>query len=541
MTKVFRYGLLAPTSEAERIADQMHRAHQYFNALIALERQRRAASDAAIADDRLRALDAEISAQEEALRLAHASVARARIQERSAEAGDPAPYSTAKRALAKARQERREHVRLRRNDSAVQAALQLLNAGHKTAVQAARAANGLYWGTYTICAEKPMEAVQRCPGEPRFRRWTGTAAVAVQIIHGMDAAAVLGCADSRLQIDLAARPVPGRGGRPMARLRLRIGSTADRGPVFGEWPIVYHRPLPEDARIKEAKVVRERVGSRDVWSVHITATFAPASVVAPAPDPASTVAVDLGWRRVLQAEEPSTRAGGWCDGRETGEIIMDPTVVGALRKADDIRSIRDQRLVELRAALQASTLVYPPEHLDARAHLAQWRSPARFARLALWWRTHRFAGDEEEFMRLESWRVRDRHLWNYEHNTRRRAIFRRREQYRILAARLAARYRALVIERLDLAKLALVPAPDDPDPSHPRGRAQRHATAPHELRKALLNAFGDRAVVEVPAVGGAALVFQKWREGLGVERPRPPARSMRFNRLHSQTQSEAAG
>ena len=50
-TLVYRYGLLAPTLEADEVAAQMRAAHRYRNTLVEIERGRRTAIRTAEQDD----------------------------------------------------------------------------------------------------------------------------------------------------------------------------------------------------------------------------------------------------------------------------------------------------------------------------------------------------------------------------------------------------------------------------------------------------------------------------------------------------------
>lgn len=138
--------------------------------------------------------------------------------------------------------------------------------------------------------------------------------------------------------------------------------------------------------------------------------------------------------------------------------------------------------------------------------------------------------------------MRDKHLWLWEANARQKALRRRREQYRVLASKLSDRFATLIIEKLDLAALKEIPSPESDRESNPVSRSQLHATAPHELRSALISAFRMRAreVVEVPPQPSVELVWKQWREGLGEAKARPPARSERFKRIRGIKSEETA-
>lgn len=502
---VYRYGLLPPTSGGDMVRDQMRLAHRYQNTLIEIERARRVAVRAALgahADTEPLRLRVETLAQ--ALDEHRASIARTRgeTRRRSVSPEMRARTIALRDELRAARQALAAATRAIREDPAIRAAVAAIDADAKARAKAARSTCGVYWGTYLLI-EAAMDAARKSPKDPRFRRWTGDGAIGVQLQGGAAVTEIIDGSDTRLQIDTTPQPIPGRAGKPRPRVRLRVGSDG-REPVWAEWPLILHRPLPPEARVKQAKVVARKVAHQIAWSLHLTLELPDETVLEPCGE--GMVAVDLGWRR----EAETLRAGGWSDGERGEDLLLDPRVVGQLRKAEDLRSIRDRALNTLRSALldwREAQDPLPPEHGEQLRWLPQWRSPARFAALAHWWREHRITGDEDIVERLEAWRTQDKHLWLWETHARRGAIARRRDQYRVWAAMLARRYQTLVIERLDLRAMAQIPVPESERESHPRARAQRFAAAPSELRTAMVNAFRRR---------GGRVVSAGRRPGLGA-------------------------
>jgi len=141
--------------------------------------------------------------------------------------------------------------------------------------------------------------------------------------------------------------------------------------------------------------------------------------------------------------------------------------------------------------------------------------------------------------------VQDKHLWSWEANARRKAIARRRDGYRVFGARMSRRHQTLVIEKLNIARLAKAPKPDEEREFNRIASSQRFDTSPSELRSALLNAFrreGAR-VIEVPAGMNSAEMLAYYRSNGGDSIDGPALRSLKFNRLRKiscdlNTQSE---
>lgn len=514
--RVYRYGLLPPTAEAERVRDQLRKAHAYRNTLIEIERGRRAA---------LRAIDTS-HAEVEALRSA-AQVAREtedaavqelrRLRAKHRSRAETATQTEAVRAARAARKaavqvfaQRRKEVR---EDAAMASARDEVNARAAELHRSARAHCGVYWGTYLL-VEDAIQASAKAPlydgdepSDPRFARWGGEGAIGVQLQGGAAVSDVMGGEDTRMQIaapDPRAWLSPIRGERrrfSRTALKLRVGSSGTE-PIWAEWPMIMHRSMPEGARLKRAKVVLRRIGPREEWSLHVT-------VDCPNDGPRrcgeGAVAIDLGWRTLPQG----VRVAAWCgtDGA-TGEFVLpaDSGVLGGLGKVRDLRSIRDKNFEAARAKFKAWLDSQPsvPEWLAAATKtLAQWRSIARLSQLAVRWRELRFDGDAEAFDALETWRYHDHHLWQWETSQGVSSLRRRRDEYRVFAAGLAKRYRTVVFEDFDLRKMAKRPttAATDDTPQNETARRHLHAVAPGDLRMVISQAFVARGgeVVDVPA------------------------------------------
>ena len=103
---------------------------------------------------------------------------------------------------------------------------------------------------------------------------------------------------------------------------------------------------------------------------------------------------------------------------------------------------------------------------------------------------------------LESWRVRDKHLWQYECTQRHRAMAKRKDLYRVTAAQLANKFSRIGIEIFDLRKFARSPRTEDVENEQSENaRAVRVLVAPHIFRDALKHACTKRyaALVQLPA------------------------------------------
>lgn len=577
-TRVYKFGLRPPTQSDELVADQIQLAHRYFNKLVELERARRMKVRSILgAHGDVEPIAKEVAELLTALETARESIAKTRQASRT-RSEDPAVRQTTRDLVAKLR-EARGRLKIAKaalkTDVDIQAKILAANQEAQDAVKQARASCDVYWGTYLL-QEQAMDAARKAIIDPHFRRWDGSGSIAVQLQGALSWEAACAGEDTRLRIKLAGQPRspdttrsiglstldelavlseeaggyreldrldvamddkpaerpgspditpsidPYKPKRTRGELHIRVGSDG-RNPIWAIFPLIQHRAVPDGAEIMWAKVVRERLGGKDRWSLHLTLRL---------PDEwragrcgEGAVAVDLGWRQregtlrvaYIRGTTPAERLGGSDEPRtsttpaerphssdkgqvsDIREILLQPEILAGIRKVDDLRSIRDQRLDAFRPWfllwLTENTAKLPDWMKPLIEHVALWKSPARFARLAIEWRERRFEDDTEGFQRLETWRQKDKHLWLWEANLRDKVLRRRTEQYRVLGAELARTYRVLVLERFDLRKVQEHVKPESEKREIQPARSQQRLAAPSELRQCLIGAFQSRGGV----------------------------------------------
>lgn len=535
--RVFKYGLLAPTVNGPMVLEQMLLAHRYRNVLVEIERERRASVQAVLAlHPDMAPLEAQVADLAERYETAQKALGQSRAvrQPRAA----LAPQREELRKLAAELRETRAQIKAGRKavyeDPTVRAQINAADENGKGRVREARKLCGVYWGTYLL-QEADADRARQEKTPPKFRRWDEQGRVSVQIQKGMSVDELLGN-DTRLQVAPVAPAAHDegcrRGDRRRAQrtvLKLRIGSDEDsnRIPIWAEFPMIYHRPLPPGSTIKVATVARTRHNCWQ-WDWNLTLTVDVPDIAMRAAPASGVVALNLGF---CMRPNGTIRAGYLVgsDGAQQ-EILLPSNIGDAVSKASSIRGFRDKNMDTMKAALTAwlgeITVAYdksvvtaidwadtpdswarlveyiqaggpsiPTWLADIKPHLHAWRSPDRFRKLALRWRAARFPGDEVGYGALEAWRYRDNHLEPYETGMRRRALLRRREGYRILAANLCQRYRTLVIDDTDLAELKRSPAAESEEAdSIPLVKNNQSLAAGSELRQVLMNAFYGRVV-----------------------------------------------
>jgi len=529
-TRVYKYGLPA-LSEAtwpekgdtiEKALHQLRLGHAYRNKLVEIERTRRQAYHNALAD-----CDADVSLAWKEVRELEEQLERVRDAIQSERSGIrrrnqcPEGKDEADRIrteLARALEHLRDREKAaRKTDSAKERLREVDEIARKTSKDAYGdyGTQGLYWGTRCAWMRVAKDQFRKGP-PPRYKRFDASGFLSVQLQsqgerNGYSIADIVGDGEdasaARRLVQLDLDSTRRRQGRRYGTLRLRVGSTG-RDPVFASWPLVWHRDIPREARVKWVRVVARRVAGHLRWHLCFEVEM-PATWHAE-PCGRGRVAVDLGWRRTAVDDAVTVEVARWQgDDGASGTVVVPPGVVGQLAKAAELRSLRDDHFHAARDALAAMLrhAKLSEEHRDRVAHLARWRSPRRLVGLSRWWSQNPLGDDDAIAAYLASYVRRDYHLWEWEANARRKAIERRQHVFRNAAARLARRYGTAVMDDLDLRQMAKRPAPES-DRYEERAdvsQSQRTVAAPGELREAIVWAFRARGGSVERAKAGQSL------------------------------------
>jgi hypothetical protein len=568
---VYEYGLSPPKVNAALVEDQFRLAHKYRNMLTEIELERRAKIRAVMASHPdmvpFETELAEVLAEIEKLR---GEINEIRKVERK-RSSTPAQSKRIKELSARARVLRSEiKERRKRVASEVKPELDAIQAAAVQRRKDERAKCGVYWGTYLL-QEAAADQARDQPMPPKFSRWNGDGRVSVQIQQGLPKEGLWG--ESR-QVQIATRidstvydsEVTRRGDRRRlyrTTLRMRVGST-DRQPVWAEWGIAMHRPIPDGAVVKVVTVSRRRCNSTQWWwRVQFTLDITDCK---PKQRPEyGVVACNLGFS---QAESGAIRAGYLVgdDGFEQ-EILVAKSdlyrgrdltpeqktkamtyVRDCLAESSAIRGERDKSLAEFKVRflewyedfktkVDEDTI---PEWLrDRMVHFSQWRSPARVREMMLHWASNSAFGhfymdstlglhpsdDVRGFQMMSAWVDEDTKAEVKESSLRNKALGDRREAYRIVAAALAKRYKTLLIDDTNLKHLQDGPDPEDDKGDIPAVKYQQRLAAGSELRQVLINAFGTNVVKMKPTnmtvrCAGCGSVDVEWDRADGFRKHR---------------------
>jgi len=542
MKLTYKYGLLAPTDNAKLADDQIYLAHKEYNNLIKAYR------------DRLDAFWEEEKRHEE---LAPTLGARDKALKAFEDAGKDIgqmwadkPTGSADSAPVKAWEKERKAAEKYR-ENVLLPALRKASAAHKAArkklmqdhpehafTRAVKALDKvfvatckrlyqeseLFWCSFNLVRRFAEQAAQKTQGPPKFRSYKGEGTIGVQLMTNATEATL--ATHTFLQVDPVdpaawdkATPRGQRRRLSRTTMRMRVGTVpGTRTPIWVTWPMIMHRPLPEGTRVTNAAVHRVKHANRDHWSVTLSLTVPD---VQQADCDGPRVAIDLGWRQRKQPDGTTAlRVAYWydSDGRE-GEYLLPAEIYDKVAHADGIQSVRDKLMDQLRDALRRDLKDRSKMSEDLRKcikALHQWRSFRTFARL--WYKhkdevlpylsddpllaDHPYVGKYDSY--LERWFHRDKHLWQYEEGTRRRAIALRREDVKIWAASIAEQYNVVVVEDMNMEGLVRKKKGAE-DQSDAEAKAKKTAarnrtrSAVGEVRSTLQNACRQRGVMFIKA------------------------------------------
>lgn len=469
-TRVYKFGLLPPTENADRVRDLMLAAHQLRNQLVEIENNFRWALRLLTADlpevEAVAAIDAQrLDLEARLLGARKVSGSRKPPSELVAERAQLKAASKEARALAKsARAQRATDPSFILALSELEERAKLLR---KLAYEASYVGRITAWGTRALVTEAVKQSAATTPLHSNLR---------FRSVHGakfhIGVTAPSAGAETFHQVVAASSSPGGRRGR--AILRLRVGSDGGRA-VFAEFPMTLHRSIPQ-GKIVQVTASLKMEANRERWTAEFTVVEADSK-----PEHGiGTVAVNVGWRQ----RPTGVRVLTCVDGEREWFVEMPLRIGEQLEKASSVRAIRDANQNKMAPAvlpaLAASWIPWLPE---AVAYAHAWRSHRRWHSLFL---RLREAGLGDEFPALRDWYHQDLHLWQWEAAQRRKAVNSRNDFYRTVAAKLSTQYDTVLIAKSDRARAAMDKGVPD------AAQHNRVQAATYDLELVILRAFRGR-------------------------------------------------
>lgn len=374
--------------------------------------------------------------------------------------------------------------------------IRALEMERRALVKKARQESGLWWSNYNMVQaryEKARSKAMKDGAELHFHSFDGTGQFRCQIQGGMSVEGLFAGHHNIARadpVDPKAWSSHSRGERRrLSRTHLTITvytGTGEDGKPFRRtlrFPMVMHRPIPEDAIIKELSVTRKRVGTQLSWSVTFTAR-APGGQVAENSSH-SICAVDLGWRKIPEGLRVATTMDS------TGEVQYVVLPNNLLHKFEHVNALKSQiddelNVVQTILREKSALLVDLPEVLKGllASALRPRLTTRRLAKLTLFWRDKHPDIEADVVSFLEEHRRHLKRLQNEMDNLRDKVVHHRQDFYRNAAIRIVQDKAMVLVEDFDLRGVAKKKHEDGTDSDTPEAvRRMRQVAAVSELRK----------------------------------------------------------
>lgn len=467
MIRVYRYALRAPLDWGRDCEAEIERMRALWARLVKIEGEHQYAYAKTLErDSDLGRLNAEIAA---------------------AEAAKDWPALKAARAEAK--------TCAARERKAKKAELDELERRRREEVKAARQQSGCYWGNYNALIQSYDTARQRVVkrGHNLYPQMHAVR-LTVQIQQGMSVRDLLSGEHTQLAV-LGSRVLdPKPNWRTLRMLVHNSGGAEADLPSRRErlraahWPMIMHRPLPEDAVIVGAQICRRplRTMSDDaawVWTATITVREPDRAGAAPQ----GAAGVAFGWRRCNAGIVAAiVRTGGG-----VREIVLPNDLIALQDRVEALTSRIDRRLGAARA-LMAGLDPMPEAASAALAGGDRLTIGALERALAAW-------GEEPPEALVETARANRRDRLERDGLNRRLPLW-RREIYRLAARDIARDAGVVAIADIDWARAAQSLRWRGSDEERRLRRIAAPGEAEAELRRAVHAAGG---CVEAVAIDGA--------------------------------------
>lgn len=502
---VRQYGLLQPLDWADDCDAELRRMVDFWNALVEIEgRSRREYRKLMQSDTALMKISAEISL----LVCERASLIAKRNELRAAGQGKVhlTPINKGLADLGRKLSELRKAAALLSKEARekLKVELRLIESRRRADVKIARQGSGLWWGNYNAVVhtyEQVRSRVLEQGSEIRSKIFDGSGKITNQIQLGMSVSELFSGAHSQV----AVRPLPEDAwSHPSRGERRRLQRTVLTATVFtreGErrtvtWPMVMHRSIPQDCRIKKVVVTRRQYS--EGWCWHVVFTCARTS------EPKSLAlassrrrkAVHIGWRRLPDCIRVGTVASDLEHGVHF--LTIPNVVVEAFAFADILRGKRQ----DLRdAAIYWLTKINWAEAPELLADkFRTMHQPSRdiiqLAELAAEWRQHR-EWRPDDYSRLEAWRREDKKLHLWEINHRNKLGRRRNDLYRQFARDIVEAASSITMNALDLPDLSRVDRLNGRQNPLPAAARRYRAIAAVSILRKFVNEAAHKAGISI--------------------------------------------
>lgn len=361
--------------------------------------------------------------------------------------------------------------------------------------------SGLWWSNYNAVRDAYDVARSRAlksNADLKFHSFDGSGRFVNQIQGGMTVQELFTGKRSQVRMDPVSPDIYylSRGERrkkTRSHLTIAVYTTDDvRGKKKTQWhtltfPITLHRPIPEEAVIKEVVVVRRRIGSEFKWFATFTCRMPAGTprVVHPSKD---MCGIDIGWRK----RNDGVRIAAIVDMQNKVDYIVLPTAFfDRMERVAHLHGLIDDEFNDLQRQLRARLPAEEkmPEGLRERLTSLLRSRKAKVQRLTatkILWHDNHPDFEPDTLTYFDTVRKRLKRLFDEAMHLREKATAFRKDYYWNKAKDLAKNYSKIAIEEFDLTKIAKVKTPVGNEPSAPAEvRKMRQYAAVSEFRQCL--------------------------------------------------------
>jgi len=510
-TIVRQYGLLAPNNWGDDCFKHLFLQNRFWNRLVEIEQDYRNKYREIIGSDNevahiqkdINELKEQIVAMDEQrkqLKILHRKkismytepldeaikVAKARIKELGVQAKI-------------ARSSAQERIK------AASSVLKELEEQRRISVKQAYNSSGLWWGNYNAVLDSYNTARNRAMkegAELNFHRFDGSGRFSCQILGGVSTADFLSGKITVAQVrkitsgeftDVIKSNPPTlqsqsfgsrRNMREYGILSITVytgkdekGKKLRRGLNF---PIIMHRPLPENAALKMITVSRKKIGIDFRWFATFTFTIESNEVVGH--HYSQSCRINFGWKQV----NGGLRVATINDGVEIHNIILPQVIIDKLAYAERLQSqidITTNKNYEWVLGLKAN---FPEVLIEDAAALCRAKrpQPIQFARFVIKWQNECPDFEPQALCNAIEMRKRVKRLCQEHHHLRDKVLRRRTDFYRNEAKKIADNFSLIMMDKIGLRQMAVSEKENGmPNELSKRAQYNRRCAAISEFRE----------------------------------------------------------
>lgn len=384
--------------------------------------------------------------------------------------------------------------------------LQKIEDERKALIKEARQNSGLWWGNYNAVADSFNTArvrAMKTNAELKFHRFDGSGRFTMQIQGGVDAPDLFNSKRSDVFIQLMAKEefaasinrghkqgaiITNNKQRQQGILYFTIYTSKDENRQlirhYLKIPVIFHRPIPEQAKIKLITLKRKRIATNYEWSVTFTATTT---------DPSNekqynsglTCAINFGWKNTKEGMRVATIQG---NDNNIYHINLPERTIERLNHTKELQSRIDIMTNEnFEWFFTVSKDLDMPDTLKEafnKLKRAKKPHPDLFARFVIEWRKQFRDINPELLKHAETRRKNCKRVELEMKNLKDKTLKDRLNFYKIEAKKIAERYSIIILEKMKISELAKLEKEDgSPTELSDKARSQRQSAAVSTLRE----------------------------------------------------------